>query len=94
MFYQDSHLPLLFRQHRNHNFPLHLHENFELITVRDGEMTVTVEQTEYHLKKGDAILVFPNQPHSLHTNTYSEDRLCIFSPKLVEEYKNAILIFI
>lgn len=91
MFYQHSHLPLLFRHHRNHNFPLHLHENFELITVRDGEMTVTVEQTEYHLKKGDAVLVFPNQPHSLHTSTYSEDQICIFSLHLVEEYKNMIL---
>ena len=91
MFYQDSHLPLLFRHHCNHNFPLHLHENFELITVRDGEMTITVEQTKYHLKKGDAVLVFPNQPHSLHTDTYSEDRLCLFSPQFVEEYKNAIL---
>ena len=88
MFYQHSHLPLLFRHHRNHNFPLHLHENFELITVRDGEMTVTVEQTEYHLKKGDAVLVFPNQPHSLHTSTYSEDQICIFSPHLVTAYKN------
>ena len=91
MFYQSSLVSLLFRHHVNHNFPLHLHENFELITVKDGEMTVTVDKIEYHLKKGSAILVFPNQPHSLHTSTYSEDQICIFSLHLVEEYKNMIL---
>ena len=88
MLYQSSNNGILLKEHHNHNFPIHLHENFEFITVKDGEMTVTVNQNEYHLKKGDAVLIFPNQIHSLHTDVYSLDWICIFSPHLVAAYKN------
>ncbi len=76
---------------RDFSFPMHLHASFELITVSDGEMTVTVDQTKYLLKPGKALLVFPNQLHSLHTNTHSEHLLCIFSPQLVKAYQNSLL---
>ena len=88
MIYQTSHNRFLLKHKRNHNFPSHLHENFELITIKDGEMAVRVDQNEYLLKKGDAVLVFPNQIHSLHTNVHSFDQICIFSPHLVTAYKN------
>ena len=88
MLYQSSSDRFLLKHRYNHNFPLHLHENFELITIKDGEMAVRVDQNEYLLKKGDAVLVFPNQVHSLHTNVYSFDQICIFSPHLVAAYKN------
>ena len=88
MIYQTSHNHFLLKHKHNHNFPSHLHENFELITIKDGEMAVRVDQNEYLLKKGDAVLVFPNQIHSLHTNVHSFDQICIFSPHLVTAYKN------
>ena len=73
---------------KDFSFPLHLHESFELIAVTDGEMAVTVEKSQYILKSGEAILVFPNQMHSLYTQTNSEHILCIFSPQLVKAYGN------
>ncbi|MBR2474590.1 MAG: AraC family transcriptional regulator [Clostridia bacterium] len=73
------------------SFPMHLHTSFELITVNDGEMKVKVEKNEYLLKKGMAVLVFPNQLHSLQTDTHGEHFLCIFSPQLVKAYKNTYL---
>lgn len=76
---------------RDFSFPIHLHASFELITVSEGRMAVTVDQAEYLLTPGQAILVFPNQLHSLHTNTHSEHRLCIFSPQLVKAYQNNLL---
>ena len=92
MFYETKHSldSDLFKieRGRDFSFPMHLHESFELITVSDGDMTVTVEHTEYLLKKGQAILVFPNQLHSLRTQTHSEHLLCIFSPQLVKAYRN------
>ena len=76
---------------RDFNFPMHLHASFELITVSSGEMVITIDQTNYLLKSGNALLVFPNQLHSLSTNKHSEHLLCIFSPQLVKAYKSTLL---
>lgn len=71
---------------RDFSFPMHLHASFELITVTDGEMAVTVDGFEYLLTRGKAVLVFPNQLHSFLTRDHSEHCLCIFSPQLVRAY--------
>lgn len=73
------------------SFPAHLHGNFELIAVLTGEMTVTVDKTQYILTDGDAVLVFPDQIHELHTTEHSEHILCIFSPQLIRAYSNVFL---
>lgn len=70
----------------NFSFPTHLHGSFEIITVTEGEMTVTVEGENYTLTEGKAIIVFPDQPHSLSTEEGSRHYLCIFSPELVKAY--------
>ena len=71
------------------NFPLHLHQSFELIMIRSGEMTVTVDSKRYLLKENEAILIFPNQIHSL-SSTKSEHTLFIFSPFIVQAYYSRI----
>ena len=73
------------------SFPPHMHGAFELITVTDGMMTVTVDKKEYALSKGEALLVFPNQIHALHTEENSRHILCIFSPHLVKAYSGIFL---
>ena len=90
---KNSLLNDLFKIEQGHDFsfPMHLHASFELITVREGEMAVIVDQNEYCLQPGKAILVFPNQLHSLRTDTHSEHLLCIFSPQLVKAYQNSLL---
>ena len=73
------------------NFPLHLHDSFEMITVTEGEMTVTVDGHSYTLSKGHFLLIFPNQLHSLATERSSRHFLCIFSPGLVKLYAKQCL---
>ncbi|MBQ8163121.1 MAG: helix-turn-helix domain-containing protein [Clostridia bacterium] len=68
------------------NFPAHIHRNFELVTVTDGELLVTVGKKEYLLKAGESVLIFPNQIHELKTPNISAHTLCIFSPQLVRAY--------
>lgn len=70
----------------NFSFPTHLHGSFEFITVTEGKMTVTVEGRNYTLTAGNGIIVFPDQPHELHTEEHSRHCLCIFSPELVRAY--------
>ena len=69
----------------NFNFPTHLHQSFEFITVLDGEMQITVDNNRYSLKKGESVLIFPHQLHSL-SSTKSKHMLCIFSPEIVMAY--------
>lgn len=89
MFYQYSHFGTAeyFRKEygKDFSFPVHLHNSFELIIVTFGEMTVTVDNNEYKLKSGEAVLVFPNQLHSLQSRS-SRHMLCIFSPGLVKAF--------
>ena len=68
------------------SFPPHLHDSFELITVTDGEMQVQVDKNQYVIRKGQALLVFPNQLHSLATEVSSKHFLCIFSSRLVQAF--------
>lgn len=94
MFYQFDHLGspdyLKFEKGENFSFPLHLHQCFELITVVDGNMQVTVDKNEYSLQKGESLLIFPNQIHSLQSEN-SRHILCIFSPRLVQAFASARL---
>ncbi|MBQ7293944.1 MAG: AraC family transcriptional regulator [Clostridia bacterium] len=90
MFYQSQHSfdadGIKVESGMDFNFPAHLHSSFEFITVLDGNMIVTVDKTPYSLKKGDCVLVFPNQVHEFSTSEHSRHLLCIFSPKLVKAY--------
>lgn len=89
MLYQSNHFGIsqyFCKEYgENFNFPVHLHESFELITVLSGEMNVTVGDTEYLLKKGEAVLVFPNQLHSM-TSKKSRHMLCIFSGEIIKAF--------
>ncbi len=68
------------------SFQPHLHSAFELIYVTEGLMQVAVDNIQYDLSVGDAVLVFPNQVHSLHTPQHSRHELCIFAPELVRAF--------
>ena len=90
MHYKSQHLfdadGVKFESNTDFNFPAHLHNSFEFITVTDGEMVITVEKTAYPLKVGDCLLVFPNQVHELATPEHGAYFLCSFSPKIVQAY--------
>ena len=94
MFYQSQHSfnadGVKFERNIDFNFPAHLHNNFEFITVTEGEIEVTVDRITYTLKSGDCLLVFPNQVHEFVTHEHSCHFLCIFSPKLVQAYSSSI----
>ena len=52
-------------------------------------MQITIDGTLYNLKKGDSVLIFPHQLHSL-TSSDSKHMLCIFSPELVKAYASKV----
>lgn len=94
MFYQYEHIGvpeyLTVEKNCNFSFPPHIHQCFEIIVLREGQMNVTIDGVLYELNKGEAVLVFPNQVHSLQS-VESEHTLCIFSPEIVKAYSNKVL---
>lgn len=69
-----------------YSFPLHLQGSFELVTVYRGKMQMTVDKNVYVLQEGDALLIFPNQLHSILPGGNEKHMICIFSPTLVQGY--------
>ena len=93
MFYQYNHLAgpdyLKIEKNLNFSFPAHLHQCFEVVVIRSGEMTIKVDQKTFTVRENEALLIFPNQIHALES-TESEHILCIFSPRLVQAYASKI----
>ncbi|BCN29315.1 AraC family transcriptional regulator [Anaeromicropila herbilytica] len=48
-----------------HSYPLHWHEEMELIYNQKGRGYVTVQSTRYELHDGDMILILPHELHSI-----------------------------
>lgn len=73
----------------NMNFPRHIHNSYEIILMLGGEMNVTVDMDDYTLRDGDALMIFPNQIHSL-SSEQSEHITFAFSPLLVSAYSTKL----
>ena len=70
----------------NSGYPLHLHKAFECYVVITGRAEVKIDEKEYQLLPGEAVLVFPYQSHEYKTDKGTSTWVCIFSPDLVESY--------
>ena len=68
------------------DFPLHIHRSFEYFEQIEGSTEVTVGERKYLLEAGEAVLVFPLQPHAYRSICRGAIRLCIFSPDLVADF--------
>lgn len=72
----------------------HFHRALEVMIVLKGEVICTVNKHEYLLSEGEAVLVMPNQIHSIDTMNSSRVQLVRFSPSLVgsfyKRYENKI----
>jgi len=72
----------------NEPFPAHLHRAYELIYVKDGKLSLQVEQKKYSLETGQLAFVFGNQIHSftLLTSNWTEVLVLIFSPEIITDF--------
>lgn len=93
MFYQFEHIGspehFVVEKNQNFSFPPHIHQCFEIITINDGKMNVTIDGKIYTLAKNECIIIFPNQIHSLES-VQSAHTLCIFSPEFVMSFSRTV----
>lgn len=69
-------------------FKLHFHHHIELVYMLKGKGTAIVEGTEYKLRPGDILTVFPNQLHEYKDAENEEFFITIFKPELLPEYRD------
>lgn len=68
------------------NFPVHFHRAAELIWVEKGTISVSIEQENWQLKKGECIFVFPNQMHEIIFIEQARLQILVFSPELIGSF--------
>ena len=71
---------------RNFNFMPHMHRDFELTYVLEGEIDITVENRTYRAKKNEMALIFSNQIHSYASPGESRVLIHVFSPDNVRSF--------
>lgn len=74
----------------NLNFPVHIHNSFEIIIAPEGEMEVFVGEKSYTISGNECVFVLPNQLHEIKTKKYAKHSILIFSPQLVKTYAKKI----
>lgn len=74
----------------NLSFYDHMHNSFEVFLVSKGETKVTVNEFEYTLNEGEAVLIFPNQIHSF-SSIKSKHTYWIFSQELIKAFSLQVL---
>ena len=66
-------------------FPMHWHDEMEIVYVEDGEYIENVDFEDYHVKKGDIVLINPSTLHSFRQldDKYTFFRTIIFNMSLI-----------
>ena len=75
---------------KNLAFGIHLHNSFELVYVKEGELSVHLDGKDFTVKKGQAMFILPNSVHSYKTEKYSASALYIFSNRFVHTFYGQI----
>lgn len=75
------------------SFPMHWHEEIEFIVVKKGDVIITMNTIDYHLREGDILVILPQNPHKI---SRYKDKNCeffnvLFSLSLLEPDKNSPL---
>lgn len=65
---------------------MHFHNNFEINYVSEGELELTLDNTDYTLKAGDAVIIFPKQLHRYVRAKHSRTCIISFSADMISTF--------
>ena len=67
--------------------PMHVHALAELVILQRGVAFITVDEIQYRLAPGDAVVIFPLVPHGFDKlSDDSKGLIAIFPPDIIPEY--------
>ncbi len=64
----------------------HIHQFSEIVFVKEGSITITVDGKAEIAKKNDIAVISPFQVHSFETEDFCDIRLCLFSNDILPEF--------
>jgi AraC-like DNA-binding protein len=64
----------------------HIHQNTEIVFVKDGYIDVTVDGVSERAYKNDVIVISPFKTHSFKTERYAEIWICVFSNDFISDF--------
>lgn len=64
IFYESTRLDSFFYEDRDITFPSHIHKQFEVFYLKQGEAAIRLNQSRFVLQAGEMICIFPNDIHS------------------------------
>ena len=73
------------------DYPAHIHEDMELVFVKQGSCTAVCDGRKYILEKNDCFLAFPNQVHHYTESTQGEYYVLIMKPSRLLSYGELFL---
>lgn len=73
------------------DFPAHIHEDVELVYVKQGRCTAVCDGRKYTLREQDCFLAFPNQVHHYTEGTRGEYYVLIMKPSRLLSYGELFL---
>lgn len=76
--------------YKNRNWHIHLHKSFEFAFVEKGSLSVAIGKEIYTVKSGEALLIFPYQPHSYTVIDDSLYFVSVFSGDYCEAFSSFI----
>ena len=68
------------------DYPIHINEYCEVLIGYEGTVTIVVGNREYCITRGQAVIVFPYQPHGFLKKGDGRGYLCTFSPNLINSF--------
>ena len=60
--------------------PIHRHENEQMVIIIDGSIDFVIEGKQYHVEKGDVIVLPPNTEHGAYFTEKGARVIDAFSP--------------
>lgn len=70
------------------NYPAHIHSYFEILIGFEKDVSIIVENREYSVMKGQAVIVFPYQPHGFIKKGEGYGYLCTFDAGLINSFSS------
>ena len=71
------------------NFAMHIQRSFEYFRQLEGSTEIFIGKKKYVLQSGEAVLIFPLQPHSYTCVVKGSIQIAIFSPEMVAAFYKA-----
>jgi len=76
---------LRYMEHDNLTFRAHAHPSYEIICVFEGEMAVTVNNSNVELQKGEGVFIPPFFIHAFRTDDVSKCGIWEFSQEIIKD---------